>query len=117
MLFKNKRTIIFLTFISIILVLISILTLFKVVDYTFITGYILGSIFLYISFIFMKLSIKDLTANLNPYNFMFFSTLRVGFYIVPFLISFYLPIIFNIYGLLTAFLINWIPLIFINKQK
>ncbi|WP_422397867.1 MG406 family protein [Spiroplasma endosymbiont of Atherix ibis] len=117
MLLKNKRITVFLFFILLILVLISILVLFKVVSYTFITGYILGSVFLYISFTFMKISIKDLATNLNPYNFMFFLTLRIGFYIVPFLISFYLPNIFSIYALLMAFLINWIPLIFINKSK
>ncbi|WP_422398129.1 MG406 family protein [Spiroplasma endosymbiont of Diplazon laetatorius] len=112
MLLKNKRTIIYLSLISMILILLSILTLSKVVDYSFITGYVLGSCFLHISFIFMKLATKDLTNNLNPYNYVFLSTTRIGFYIVPFLISFYLHNIFSVYGVLIAFVINWTFLVF-----
>ncbi|AUM62301.1 MG406 family protein [Spiroplasma monobiae] len=116
-LFKNKKTIISLSLISMILVLLTILTLLKVIDYTFITGYLLGTCFVYLSFIFMNLSIKNLTINLNPFNFIFFSILRIGFYIVPFLISIYLPIAFNVYGLLIAFVINWIPSIFLKSKS
>ncbi|QHX36300.1 MG406 family protein [Spiroplasma sp. BIUS-1] len=117
MLLKNKRALIVISLISIILVLLSILTLFKVVDYTFITGYVLGTGFLYMAILFIALSTKNLTLNLNPYNFVFFSTIRIGFYIVPFLISFYLPIAFSIYGVLIAFIVNWMPFIFIRKSS
>ncbi|AGR41753.1 MG406 family protein [Spiroplasma diminutum] len=116
-LFKNKKVIMYLILIFMILIILSILAFIKIVNYTFITGYLLASCFLYFSFIFMKFAIRDLTNSLNPYNYVFFSILRAGFYIVPFLISFYLPDIFNVYGLLIGFVINWIPLVFIHKQS
>ncbi|WP_425288802.1 MG406 family protein [Spiroplasma endosymbiont of Cantharis lateralis] len=115
--FKNKGKIILISLISMITCLLTILFILKLVNFSLVTGYILGSCFLFFSLFFMKLGIKNLIDNLNPYSYMFITTLRIGFYIVPFLISFYLPNIFNIYGLVIAFIVNWIPSVYFSKAK
>ncbi|ALD65960.1 MG406 family protein [Spiroplasma cantharicola] len=114
---KNKGKIILISLVSMITCLLTILVLLKLVNYSLVTGYLLGSCFLYISLFFMKLAIKNLIDTLNPYNYMFIITLRIGFYIVPFLISFYLPNLFSIYGLVIAFVINWFPSVYYSKAK
>lgn len=99
---------------SIILTILITLGVFNKISYSWSAGFLLSVFAGTMAFICIKVSIKTLLNEQNPYLYVFFSILRLGIYVVPFLISFYLPMYINIFSvmiglgsiILTSFFIN-----------
>ncbi|AOG60016.1 hypothetical protein SHELI_v1c00610 [Spiroplasma helicoides] len=96
-------------------VILVVLNLFSVIDYSWIVGFIAAAAFGFASFLLLYVSSKKLAQNQNPHLYVFFSILRLGLYMVPLLISIYLPNYVSSFGVLIGFLISLIfPMILKN---
>ncbi|WP_041618747.1 MG406 family protein [Spiroplasma taiwanense] len=102
--FKNKNYYIYLLLFLLVLLILSVLNSLKYINFSWTLGYLLGFFFTTLSIFCISFASKELTRNQNPFNYLFFSILRLGIYFVPFLISFYLPNFFSIFGILIGFL-------------
>ncbi|WP_407696083.1 MG406 family protein [Spiroplasma culicicola] len=88
-----------------------VLAIVGIIDYSWLFGYFLSTAFGFTSFICLKISVEKLKDNQNYFLFLFFSILRFGIYLVPFLISVYLPDAFNLFGVLIGFLYSLVLLV------
>ncbi|QGS51499.1 MG406 family protein [Spiroplasma tabanidicola] len=83
-----------------------VLLICGVIAYSWLTGFVLTLIFGLVAYIFLVYSAKKLIDHQNPYLFVFFSVLRIGLYMVPFIISIYLSEYINSFGVIIGFLIS-----------
>ncbi|AKU79290.1 hypothetical protein STURON_0044 [Spiroplasma turonicum] len=98
--YKNKKF--FLYLISLILVFSVILTLIilKKVNYPWLVGYFLGISCSWSGFFYNQFLVKKLLSTIDPFLYLMLFILKLGIYIVPFLISFYLQNIVSPIGIL-----------------
>lgn len=87
-----------LSFFTILFVVLTSLSATNVVEWKWLTGYILGFTICIFATLLIPYSIKSLVTSENPYFYVFLILLRYGLYVVPFLISIYLNSYFSFFG-------------------
>lgn len=113
----NKNMLIsILSITGILLTMILFLVSFKVVEWSWIVGFILGTATSISAIFLINFSVKSLVAFENPYFYYFLYVIRIGIYAVPFLISIYLSAYSSIFGVAIGF-INLIAIPFISFKK
>ncbi|WP_425057176.1 MG406 family protein [Spiroplasma chinense] len=85
--------------------ILAVLCIFEIVGYSWITGFIIAITFGFISFICLRFAIDKIVDDQNVFTFIFLAILRIGMYMVPFLISIYLSNHINPIGVVIGFLI------------
>ncbi|WP_134297063.1 MG406 family protein [Spiroplasma gladiatoris] len=114
---KNKKRIliVLLPVYVVITIALVVLSIYRVISYSWINGFILTLIIGLITYCFLVYSTKKLLETQNPFLFSFFSILRIGLYMVPFIISVYLTEYISYFGVIIGFLISLLfPMILKN---
>ncbi|AUF83866.1 hypothetical protein CXP39_03685 [Mesoplasma syrphidae] len=106
---ENKKVLWIFAIISLIsLIVIAILVGTETIGWNWLTGLILGEITTVVAIILILLSVKILLKTENHYLYYFMYLVRIGVYVVPFLLAFLLPTTPFFYG---GVLIGMIPVI------
>lgn len=97
-----------------VIILLISLIITGVITNSWAYGFLLASTLGLLSFIVLRFSVGRLVKGENPFEFIFFSILRMGLYAFPLLISVSLANTINIYGVLigtgTTVLLNLITI-------
>lgn len=103
------------------LIILVSLVVTKIIYWNWITGYFLGLVSSLIAMFMMKLAVKQLIKTENHYLYYFMYLLRLGVYIIPFLLAFLLPAIpfyfvGVIIGLVPIILFPFLQKIFLKQE-